>query len=116
MFANCLLLLGESKLFSNVCIGTLNTFVLIAVDVLQSYTIINCNFFFKYDYLSCHVKYDQDCDSSSYRKEIQSVSNGFNVSVLLPDIMPSTMYCFIITADNHSHTVRVQGSFRGIYA
>ena len=95
--------------------GTLNTLVHVTVDVLQNYTIVNCFFSSEYNHLSCHVDYGKDCDNFQFRKE-RAVSNGSDVSVLLSDIAPSTLYCFIVTANSQSHTVKVQGSFTGILA
>ena len=94
-------------------VGTVNTFVHVTADVLQSYTIINCLFFMEYDYLSCHVEYGLNCDTLPTRKE-RSVSNSSDVSVLLPIVpLVDSSVCFIVTASNQSHTVKVQGNVRG---
>ena len=87
------------------------------VDVLTSYTIVNCLFFSKHNHLSCCVEYGEDCDNLMHKKE-KTVVNGSDVSLLLfhqTDILPSTDYCYIVTADNGSHSIKVDGSFRGEY-
>ena len=83
------------------------------VDVLESYTIVNCFFLAKYDHISCQVEYSHDCNRLSNSKR-RSVVNASDVSILLESISPSTVYCFVLTADNQSHTVKVQGNFSGL--
>ncbi len=93
--------------------GVTNTFVFATVDVLESYTIVNCIFFAKYDHVSCQVEYSHDCNRLSNSKR-RNVNNASDVSILLESISPSTVYCFVLTADNQSHTVKVQGNFSGL--
>ena len=92
--------------------GTSNTFVQVTVDVLQRYTIVNCISSVEYDYLSCHVEYGQDCENLTYGKErsatmIQMFHYSSSTSIL-PCIVS------VLTADNQSHSVKVQGSFNGM--
>ncbi len=84
-----------------------------AVVVVESYTIVHCFFFVKYDHISCQVEYSHDCNRLSNSKR-RSVNNASDVSILLESISPSTVYCFVLTADNQSHTVKVQGNFSGL--
>ncbi len=93
--------------------GVTNTFMYATVDVLESYTIVNCFFLAKYDHISCQVEYSHDCNRLSNSKR-RSVDNASDVSIILERISPSTVYCFVLTADNQSHTVKVQGNFRGL--
>ena len=58
------------------------------------------------------MEYGQDCDNLTHKKE-KTVVNGSDVSLLLFDILPSTDYCYVVTADNGSHSIKVHGSFRG---
>ena len=91
---------------------TQNTFVHVTVDVHQRYTIVNCFFFSKYNDLSCHMEYGKDCDNLTHKKKGAAV-NGSDVSLLLFDILPSTEYCYVVTADNGTHLVKEYGSFQG---
>ncbi len=93
--------------------GVTNTFMYATVDVLESYTIVNCFFLAKYDHISCQVEYSNDCNRLSNSKRRSGV-NASDVSILLERISPSTVYCFVLTADNQSHTVKVQGNFSGL--
>ncbi|XP_064391831.1 uncharacterized protein LOC135339611 isoform X3 [Halichondria panicea] len=106
--------IGKTVQHSNnsLTIGVANTFMYATVDVLESYTIVNCFFLAKYDHISCQVEYSHDCNRLSNSKR-RSVVNASDVSILLESISPSTVYCFVLTADNQSHTVKVQGNFSG---
>ena len=93
--------------------GVTNTFMYATVDVLESYTIVNCFFLDKYEHISCQVEYSQDCNRLSNSKQRSGI-NASDISILLESISPSTVYCFVLTADNKSHAVKVQGNFRGL--
>ena len=81
------------------------------IDLLQNYTIINCLFLSEHNHISCCVEYGQDCDNLTHKNERVAVG-GSDVSLLIFDVLPSTDYCYVVTADNGSHSIKVNGSFR----
>ncbi len=91
----------------------INTFVRVTVDVFQSFTAVNCFFFDKHNDISCGVEYSQDCNTLIQKKRNGASINESDVTILLNDILPSTQYCFVLTAENQTHAVKLQGKFTG---
>ena len=88
-----------------------NTFVDVTVDV--QHTTLNCLFTKVYMYISCFVKYGNiltTCDEMESRKHDESVTD---LHIPLYNISPSVQYCYIVTAGNGTHRVKIQGVFRG---
>ncbi len=84
------------------------------MDVLQRFTVINCFFLNKYNHISCEIEYGQDCNTLAYENKKNGASiNESDVTILLKDVLPSTQYCFVLTAENQTYTVKIQGKFTG---
>ncbi len=84
------------------------------MHVLQRFTAINCFFLNKHNHISCEIEYGQDCNTLAYENKKNGASiNESDVAILLNDVLPSTQYCFVLTAENQTYTVKLQGQFTG---
>ncbi len=86
----------------------------VTVDVLQRFTVINCFFLNKYNHISCEIEYGQYCNTLAYENKKNGASiNESDATILLKDVLPSTKYCFVLTAENQTYTVKIHGKFTG---
>ncbi len=89
-------------------------FCTVTVHVLQTCTAVNCFFLNKHNHISCEIEYGQDCNTLAYESKKNGASiNESDVAILLNEVLPSTQYWFVLTAENQTYTVKLQGQFTG---
>ena len=97
-------------------IGYRNNFVDVVIDL--SATTVFCKFLNQQiiNTKSCTIEYGPSgrCDSLPYSSQNNHTSYSTTVTIDLPTyplFFTEMMYCFTVTANNGTHTVKVDGNF-----